>query len=153
MIASRGCSILGSGTVSMRTSPVPCQQSAFISNLSGQVDLVDVGEFSNRSVSPRLDRDWRSASARVRKCRADWSEGRGISQPAVRCGYDLIIRSSGPVSVAWRAARTITRIVALARPLRRARISDAAQASLATGVGSSRRTDWTCANEVPTVFK
>ena len=29
-IASRGSSIFGSGTVSTRTSPVPCQQSAFI---------------------------------------------------------------------------------------------------------------------------
>src|ERR1700676_34692 len=28
MTASRGCSILGSGTVSIRTSPFPCQQSA-----------------------------------------------------------------------------------------------------------------------------
>ena len=30
MIASRGCSIFGSGTVSHRMSPLPCQQSAFM---------------------------------------------------------------------------------------------------------------------------
>src|SRR4051812_28682094 len=32
-IASRGCSIFGSGTSSIRTSPLPCQQSAFIVSL------------------------------------------------------------------------------------------------------------------------
>ena len=30
MMASRGCSIFGSGTVSQRMSPLPCQHSAFI---------------------------------------------------------------------------------------------------------------------------
>ena len=85
MMASRGCWILGSGTVSMRTSPFPCQQSARIAYsfvLSGKSgNPAASGIVPDKLQSTFLVRIRRTCARRPHPCRPQ----RNVTR-APRCG-------------------------------------------------------------------
>jgi hypothetical protein len=58
MMASLGCCIFGSGTVSQRISPLPCQQSAFIGSFSSLVASDGEDRVNGRAVSRKGRKDF-----------------------------------------------------------------------------------------------
>src|SRR5690349_2680162 len=89
MIASRGCSICGSGTESQRISVVPCQTSAFIevsSNMNGNGQAPPLGRPCQGKTSGRA-----VCSLKRRK-----------NRPSLRCGKQLDMPGQRPDEIGKR---------------------------------------------------